>query len=117
MTLMIFKKKGFMKLLAVCVVVAVAVPCLAQLDYTLRPGDYIYIAASKTSKYNGRAFKIRNDGFLLLPLIGRVRAGGIRVTILEKQLTERLSNNVPSPPHVSITVVGTRSLNPDAPAR
>lgn len=104
-----------MKFLAVCVVFAV--PCLAQLDYTLHPGDYIYIAASKTSKYNGRAFKIRTDGFLLLPLIGRVRAGGVTVTVLEKQLTERLSKNVPSPPHVTITVVGTRSPNPDAPAR
>ena len=112
---MVLKKRGLMKLLAFCVVCAV--PCLAQLDYTLHPSDYIYIGVLKTSKYNGRAFKIGNDGFLVLPLIGRIRAGGITVKILEKQLTQRLRQNVPSPPHVTVAVVSVRSPKPDAPAR
>jgi protein involved in polysaccharide export with SLBB domain len=104
-----------MKFLAFCV--SCAIPCVAQLDYTLHPSDRIYIRVSETAKFSGRAFKIGPDGFVNLPLIGWVRAGGVTVKILEKQLTERLSNNVPSPPNVTITVVGTRSPNLDAPAR
>ena len=112
---MFLKKRGFMKLLAVCVLFAV--PCLAQPDDVLHPGDYIYIAVSKASTYSGRAFKIRNDGLLLLPLIGPIRAGGITVKILEEQLTQRLSQNVPSPPHATVTLVSVGSSNHDAPAR
>jgi polysaccharide export outer membrane protein len=92
-----------MKLLAFHVLWVI--PCFAQSDYVLRPSDNIFIRISQSSKFNGRTFQIRPDGFVTLPLLGRVHAGGLTVKTLEKQLTDRLRQNTPSPPQVAVTVV------------
>jgi polysaccharide export outer membrane protein len=104
-----------MKLLAVCVLCIL--PCVAQSDYVLRPSDNIFIRVSQSSKFNGRIFQIRPDGFVTLPLLGRVHAGGLTVKTLENELTNRLRQNAPSPPQVFIRVVSLRSQNPAAPVR
>ncbi len=69
-----------------------------QLDYLLSPGDTILIRAAHIEKikyeiFLGRTYRILANGFITIPSIGRVRAGGITIGSLERLLVEKMKKS------------------------
>jgi polysaccharide export outer membrane protein len=77
-------------------------------DYELGPNDQILVGVPQAQEINGRPFRIDSEGFIDLPLVGRVHAGGLTVRGLETLLTTRLGDYIREP-QVTITVVQLRS--------
>jgi polysaccharide export outer membrane protein len=77
-------------------------------DYELGPNDQILIGVPQSPEINQRPFRIDTDGFIELPLVGRIHAGGLTVRALETTLTVKLRDFIREP-QVSITVVQFRS--------
>jgi polysaccharide export outer membrane protein len=77
-------------------------------DYELGPNDQILIGVPQAQEINQRPFRIDSDGFIDLPLVGRVQAAGLTVRGLETALTAKLRDYIREP-QVSITVVQFRS--------
>jgi polysaccharide biosynthesis/export protein len=77
-------------------------------DYELGSNDQILIGVPQSQEINQRPFRIDSDGFIDLPLVGKVKAGGLTVRGLETVLTARLRDYIREP-QVSITVVQFRS--------
>ena len=77
-------------------------------DYVLGPNDQILIRAPQSDDINEKPFRIDTQGFLSLPVVGRVRADGLTVQALEADLVTRLREYIREP-LVSITVVQYRS--------
>ena len=79
---------------------------MAQLrsNYVLQPGDQILIRAAEEEEISSRPYLISEDGFIDLPLLGRVKAGGVSVENLEANLVQALRRYVIAP-QVSVTVV------------
>jgi polysaccharide export outer membrane protein len=73
-------------------------------NYVLRPGDQILIRAFEVEEVSERPFKIDGDGFIDLPILGRIMAGGLSVEMLEASLIEALKKYV-RVPQVTVTVV------------
>jgi polysaccharide export outer membrane protein len=73
-------------------------------NYVLRPGDQILIRAFEVEEISERPFRVDGDGFINLPVLGRVKASGITVENLEASLIELLKKYVKSP-QVTVTVV------------
>ncbi len=90
--------------------VANAAPALNAIrpDYELGPNDQIVISLPELEEINQRPFRIDADGFINLPLIGRVKAGGLLVRGLEAEITTR-ARDFARDPHVSIQLVQARS--------
>ncbi len=76
--------------------------------YTLGANDQILIRAPQAEELDQKPFRIDAEGFLTLPVIGRVRAAGVTVEALEAELTKRLAEFVRNP-QVSISLVQFRS--------
>ncbi len=76
--------------------------------YILGPQDQISIQAVGVQEFGDRPYRIDVDGFIRLPLIGRLKAAGLTVQQLEAQLSERLGQFVLSP-DVSVSIVEFRS--------
>lgn len=83
-------------------------PVVARPDYVLGPNDQILIRAPQADEINDRPFRIDADGFITLPLVGRVRASGLTAQALEADLITRLRQYIVEP-QVFITVVQFRS--------
>jgi polysaccharide biosynthesis/export protein len=77
-------------------------------DYVLGPNDQILIRAPQSDEMNEKPFRIEPDGWVKLPVIGRVHADGLTVQLLEMELVKKLSEYIREP-LVSITVVQFRS--------
>ena len=77
-------------------------------NYVLGPNDQILIRAPQAEEINERPFRIDADGNINLPLVGRVRAGGLTVQELEAELVTRLKEYIREP-QVIVTVVQFRS--------
>lgn len=77
-------------------------------DYVLGPNDQILIRAPLIEEINERPFRIDSEGFITLPIVGRLRAGGLTVQAFEAELVTRLREFVVSP-QVSISLVQFRS--------
>jgi len=77
-------------------------------DYELGPNDQIVISLPELEEINQRPFRIDADGFINLPLIGRVRAAGLLVRGLEAEITMR-ARDFARDPHVTIQLVQFRS--------
>ena len=77
---------------------------LLRPNYVLRPGDQIMLRAFEMPDISERPFRIDGDGFINLPELGKVKAGGITVENLEKSLMELLKKFVRQP-QVTVTVV------------
>jgi polysaccharide biosynthesis/export protein len=73
-------------------------------NYVLRPGDQILIRAFEVEEISERPFKIDGDGFINLPIVGKIQAGGLSVEMLEASLIEALKKYV-RVPQVTVTVV------------
>jgi polysaccharide export outer membrane protein len=77
-------------------------------NYLLGPGDQILIRANEVEELGERPFRIDGDGYLNLPLLGRLKAGGRTVQQLEEELVRLLRTYVRQP-QVIVTVVQFRS--------
>lgn len=77
-------------------------------SYVLGPDDQIIIRAFEVEEISEKPFRVDGDGFVNLPLLGRVHAGGLTVQEFEAELTTRLKTYVKSP-QVFVTVVQFRS--------
>ena len=73
-------------------------------NYVLRPGDQILIRAFEVEEISERPFRIDGDGFINLPIVGKIQAGGLTVEKLEAALVEALKKYV-RVPQVTVTVV------------
>ncbi len=69
----------------------------ARGSYVLGPGDEITVWVRDLEEVNRKPFRIENDGFVSLPLIGRVQAAGQTVEKLEATLRERLKPQILDP--------------------
>ena len=77
-------------------------------DYVLGPNDQILVRAPQATEINERPFRIDPDGYIDLPIVGRVRAGGLTVQALETDVVKRLREYIREP-QVFITLVQFRS--------
>ena len=77
-------------------------------DYELGPTDQILISVPQSQEINQRPFRIDSDGFIDLPLIGKVHAAGLTIRGLETLLATRLRDYIREP-QVSISVTQFRS--------
>jgi polysaccharide export outer membrane protein len=77
-------------------------------NYVLGPNDQVLIRAPEVEEINEKPFRIDAEGNMNLPLLGRVRAGGMSVQEMEADLVRRLREYVREP-QVIITVVQFRS--------
>jgi len=72
--------------------------------YRLGPGDEIKVFQANAPELDGKAVRLDDLGFVSLPLIGRVKLGGLTLEESEQALTEPLGKYLVSPrPVVSIT--------------
>ena len=77
-------------------------------DYVLGPNDQVLIHVPQADEINDRPFRIAQDGFIDLPVIGRIKADGLNVQGLESEVTTKLREYFREP-LVSITVTQFRS--------
>jgi polysaccharide biosynthesis/export protein len=77
-------------------------------NYVLGPNDQVLIRAPEVEEINEKPFRIDAEGNINLPLLGRLRAGGMTVQELEVDLVRRLREYVREP-QVIVTVVQFRS--------
>jgi polysaccharide biosynthesis/export protein len=77
-------------------------------DYILGPNDQIMVRVPQEEQLNERPFRVDAEGYINLPIAGRVRADGITVQALEGEIEKRLREYIIQPT-VSITVVQFRS--------
>ena len=77
-------------------------------NYVLGPNDQFLVRAPQADEINDKPFRIDSNGFINLPLVGRVRAGGLSVEELQAELTKRLSEFIRQP-QVIITMTQFRS--------
>ncbi len=82
-------------------------PAEIESNYTLGPNDQVFIRAPEADEINERPFRIDSEGFLNLPLAGRVHAAGLTTHQLEAELVTRLREIIVQP-HVFITVTQFR---------
>lgn len=66
-------------------------------DYTMGPEDQILIRSTQVPEINERPFRIDSDGFVDLPIVGKIRAGGMTLQSFEKELTAKLREFVRDP--------------------
>jgi polysaccharide biosynthesis/export protein len=79
--------------------------------YVLGPDDEIMIRGIEYSEISGKPdtpVLIGTNGNITLPLIGRVKAGGLTVEQLEEELTTRFKEFIQEP-QISVTVIEFRS--------
>jgi len=76
--------------------------------YLLGPNDQIVIRALDAPEISDKQFLIGTNGNITLPMIGRVKAGGLTVEQLEAELTTRFKEYIQDP-QISVTVTEIRS--------
>lgn len=76
--------------------------------YVLGPGDQLSIWALGAEEIGKSPVRIDPSGYVDLPLIGRMRAGGLTVQQFNANLAEKLRTYVQSP-QVAVTVTESRS--------
>lgn len=81
---------------------------MAQVDYTLGPGDILKIDVMEDPQMGGEA-QISQEGQILLPFVSSVKAAGLTTFELQKKLEELLAASVIKQPHVQVTVKEHRS--------
>jgi protein involved in polysaccharide export with SLBB domain len=80
----------------------------AAASYVLGPDDVIAIKALDADEVNSPSVRVDQTGFISLPMLGRLTAGGFTVERLEKELSARLQKYVKTPV-VAVSIVEYRS--------
>jgi polysaccharide biosynthesis/export protein len=83
-------------------------PDSIRANYVLGPNDQILIRAPQADEINEKPFRIDAEGYINLPLVGRVRAEGLSQQELEAELIRRLKEYFQNP-QVIVTVTAFRS--------
>jgi polysaccharide export outer membrane protein len=83
-------------------------PDSIRANYVLGPQDQILIRAPQADEINEKPFRIDAEGYINLPLVGRVRAEGLSQQELEAELVRRLKEYFQNP-QVIVTVTAFRS--------
>lgn len=76
--------------------------------YRLGPGDQITIRALDVDEISDKPVRIETNGLINLPMVGRLKAGGLTVEQLEIEIVKRLKDFVREP-QVSVAVTEFRS--------
>src|SRR5260370_14927586 len=76
-------------------------------NYVLGPNDQVLIRAPEVEEINEKPFRIDAEGNMNLPLLGRVRAGGMSVQEMEADQVRRFREYVREP-HVITTLAQFR---------
>jgi polysaccharide export outer membrane protein len=76
--------------------------------YVLGPNDEIVIRAIDAPEISDKPVLIGTNGNITLPMLGRIKAGGLTVEELEAELTTRLKAFIQEP-QISVTVTEVRS--------
>jgi polysaccharide biosynthesis/export protein len=84
-----------------------AMPNPVRPDYVLGAEDQIIIRTPQVPEINERPFRIDSEGFIDLPLAGRIKAGGLTVRAFETELLTKLREFVVAP-QVFITLAQLR---------
>ena len=71
--------------------------------YVLGPDDQITVRALEVEEIDGKTARVDLQGYIDLPLIGKIRAAGLSVDAVETELSNRLRKYVRDP-QVSVTV-------------
>jgi polysaccharide export outer membrane protein len=77
-------------------------------DYVLGPEDQIVIHAFQVPEIPATPVQIGGDGYINLPLAGRVKASGLTVSALEQELATRFGTYVQDP-QVTVLIADYRS--------
>ena len=88
---------------------AAPLPVEAPGGYILGPHDQVRVAALHVKEIPPDPVTVDEEGMLHLPLLGKVRAGGLTVDELERDLAERLKEFVLEP-SVAVTITLRRNL-------
>jgi polysaccharide export outer membrane protein len=83
-----------------CAISAVA---LSQGDYVIGGQDVLTITVWNQPSLSGK-FSVEADGSFTFPLLGRVKAGGHTLRVVEEELKERLADGFLRNPQVSVAV-------------
>jgi polysaccharide export outer membrane protein len=75
----------------------------APSDYVLGSGDQIIVRAMDVDEINDKPILIDMSGFVRLPVVGRIKVGGLTIAQLETELAQRLNRYVKKP-DVSVSV-------------
>jgi polysaccharide biosynthesis/export protein len=77
-------------------------------EYVLGPDDQIVVRALDVEEIDGRVARVDLHGYIDVPLLGKVKAGGLSVEQLEAELARQLRKYVQEP-QVTVTVSEYRS--------
>ncbi len=94
----------------VILTVLTGVPCAAaqSTDYVVGPQDILTVTIWDQPDLSGK-FGVDGDGTFSFPLIGRVKAGGLTLPEIEKELKTRLMQGYFKNPQLSVAVEQFRS--------
>ena len=82
---------------------------MGPVDYPIGSGDVIHISVTDLPELKDLEVRVTGRGMLLLPLIGRVTAGGLTEHELTQDIVARLQENVMRDPAVTLFVSEYRS--------
>ncbi len=87
-------------------------PAAETNTYILGPGDIVTLQSMDCEDISGKPVRIDQEGFLSLPLVGRVLAGGLTTTGLEESVVSSLRKFMRNPAvTVSITQFGSQPIS------
>jgi polysaccharide export outer membrane protein len=102
-------RAAFRTLLTVAIMLTAAPFAVGQeTDYVLGPQDVFNITVWGQGGVSGR-FTVEADGTFTFPMLGRLKAGGLKVRQLQDDLTNRLSEGYFRDPRVTVTVEDYKS--------
>jgi polysaccharide export outer membrane protein len=76
--------------------------------YVLGPDDQLILRALHADEISEKSVQIDGEGFLKVPMIGRVKAAGLTIEQLESDLSDRLKVYI-NDPQISVTITDFRS--------
>ena len=90
---------------ALAVLLGVCTEAVAEApqSYALEAGDKIWVSVWQDPTLN-RDIVVAPDGMISFPLVGQIRAAGMTIPALEKELSKRLRKNYQTEPQVTVTL-------------
>lgn len=79
-------------------------PTTPPSTYLLGPDDQIMIQGPEMDELVNRPYRIAPDGYVTLPMLGRIKAGGLTISGFETELTQAASKYVRNPQLVASVV-------------
>jgi polysaccharide export outer membrane protein len=81
---------------------------VAVTEYVLGPGDQVSIHVDDLEEISDRPIRIDPNGFIDLPLVGRIEAGGLTIDKLRSVLASKLTKYISSP-QTSINLIENKA--------